>query len=59
MPIIRVSAGKGVAGYKYGVHGHVYTYKTGSATSRDRAYTLAVKQGQAVKASQARGGKKR
>jgi hypothetical protein len=37
-------------GYKYGEGGACYTYTAGNKVSRDRAYSKAVKQGQAIKA---------
>ncbi len=47
----------GEPGYKYGKQGVCYTYTTGDKASRDAAYAKAVRQGQAIKVSQARGGK--
>jgi hypothetical protein len=59
MPVIRVVVRKGLSGYKYGVGGHVYTYSTGDVKARAAAYAKAVRRGQAIRASEARGGKKR
>jgi len=42
----------GKPGYKYGEGGTCYTYTAGNKASRDAAYSKAVKQGQAIKASQ-------
>jgi len=44
----------GKPGYKFGKSGTCYTYTSGNKTSRDRAYSKAVKQGQAIKAQQGR-----
>ena len=41
----------GKPGYKYGKSGACYTYTAGNESSRDTAYSKAVKQGQAIKAS--------
>lgn len=46
----------GKPGYQYG-DGACYTYTAKDRASRDRAHSKAIKQGQAIKASQARGGK--
>lgn len=56
MPVQSCSK-NGKPGKKYGESGKCYTYTKGDKASRDLAYSKAVKQGQAIKASQARGGK--
>jgi hypothetical protein len=42
----------GKPGYKWGKEGACYPYTPGDKASRDAAYSKAVKQGQAIKASQ-------
>lgn len=41
----------GKPGYKWGTHGHCYTYSPGNEASRKRAKNKAHKQGQAIKAN--------
>ena len=47
----------GKPGYKYGDNGACYTYTANNKASRDSAHAKAVRQGQAIKSSQARAGK--
>lgn len=49
----------GKPGYKWGSSGRCYTYTAGNAASRSRARNKAERQGRAVRASQARGGRPR
>lgn len=42
----------GKPGYRWGKHGHVYTYTPGDEASKARAKRKALEQGQAIKASQ-------
>jgi hypothetical protein len=53
MPIQRTSSG-GKPGYRYGDSGKVYTYKAGSAASRERAKKKAIQQGLAIAQRQGR-----
>jgi len=50
MPVERATV-DGQPGYRWGQAGTVYTYTTGSATSRARAYASAARQGVAARAS--------
>jgi hypothetical protein len=50
MPVERATV-DGQPGYRWGQTGTVYTYTTGSATSRARAYASAARQGVAARAS--------
>lgn len=51
MPV-QPCASKGKPGYKWGEQGKCYTYTAGDAVSRQRAWSLAARQGRAVKAAQ-------
>ena len=44
----------GRPGYRWGEHGHIYTYRPGDERGRRRARALAARQGAAVSAADAR-----